>query len=363
MKTRTPALAGICLILCIAGLLAIYFLTVSNKYIFLVIPNDLASPKISMDKIDEFCENDFPVTYEIQDSRKVSLMQREFQADVIGTTSAYPQILGYVMTQGSFFSGQAWTGKLRQAVLNEKAAFTIFGSYNIDGSRFRMQNDTWLVTGVINDKDEDHSRIYVPSSVDGTVAPAAFAISKLWGKNGEYGEAYIKNSLKNLGIRDAGFTFHDLGRMCGLFLERIRVILLLFLSFLLLSLLRPLIIGFKSSFSAFKADLEKFYPGEILQKHKKTLLMTVLTALGSILSPVLAILLLIRLAAICLPWQDIPSIDIPDRGSFYLLLGRMQIMNMVSFGIFIVSIAVLCVFFTGINIMLNNAIKFTKTFS
>lgn len=357
MKIKALVLIAVILCLSIAGMAVIYFLSESNKNIILALPNEAGSPKIDIDKIKDFCTNEFPLTYEIQDSDRAGTTTGEYPVTVTGTTSTYPQILGLAMTAGSFFPEQAWTGKLKQAVLNETAAFSIFGNYDITGSRFRMRGDTWLVTGVIRDGDDDRSRIYIPSSVRGGET-ASFAMSAAGGLD----SAYIKNSLKTLGIRDLNYNFLDFGVFNRLFLERIRVILLFFAVCLLLSLYRPLIVVFLGTVSVLKEKLERFYPVEILKKHGKSLIKTVIAGLGMVILPVLAVILLIRLVSICLPWQDIPSLAVQNREIFYLQIDKIQKLNMISAGIFILSAAVTVLFFIIFNIRLNNSIKLKKTF-
>ena len=129
---------------------------------------------------------------------KISLPHGEFQAVVIGTNSSYSRLLLSVISEGSFFSKQAWSGRQRHAVLNEEEAYTIFGSRCITGNLFKIQNETWLVNGVINDGNDEQSRIYVPSSINGGGAGELLALMT---DNG-YNEAYIKNSIKTLGVHE-----------------------------------------------------------------------------------------------------------------------------------------------------------------
>jgi len=334
-----PVTAAI-LLICIAGMAVIYFLSVSNKNIFLILPNETSALKIDIDKIDDFNQNEFPLTYEIPGSERISLLQREYPVTITATTGAYRQILGLSMKTGSFFTAQAWTGKLRNAVLNEKAAFTIFGSINITGSSFRMRNETWLVTGVITDNDDEICRVYVPSSVIGgeTNAMAANTTDKL-------DQTYLENSLKLLGIRNNNYDFYNFGIYNKLFLERILVIVLTALSLLLLSLLKPLISIFLRTFGSLKKDLGSFYIAEILKKMPGTVLRFILTTAGLIISPVLAIIFLIKLVSICLPWQDIPFIKILSQQPFYNQLAALQRLDLISLGIFILSLVITGVFF------------------
>jgi hypothetical protein len=264
--------------------------------------------------------------------------------------------MGLPMLEGSFFSKQAWNGKIRHAVLNENAAFTIFGSNQVVNNRFRIRNDTWIVTGVIHDGDDDIARIYVPSSVRGGEAAALAMIS-----SSRLDEAYIKNSLKTLGIWEDGFDFINFGTFRNLFWERTWTIPVLFLIFFLFSLLMPLISALKDAITTLKTELGQHYLTEMLKKQQKTLFKFGFLVLGLACIPVLAIFLLINRVSIWLPWQDIPSLAGLDRALFYPHLDRLVSLEMVSFSLFLLSLAIMGVFFIGLNMNINKSLKIKKS--
>jgi hypothetical protein len=338
------------LLLCVAGLFIVYFL--GEESLFLALPNALRSPRIDINIIEEFNENEFLLTYANPAPERISLAQGDFSVTLVGTNSSYPFIMGLSLLEGSFFSKQAWNGKLRHAVLNEKAAFTIFGSNQVVNNRFRIRNDTWLVTGVIQDGDDDAERIYVPSSVRGGEAAALALIS-----SGKLDDAYVKNSLKTLGIWEDSFDFINFETFRRLFLERTWSIPVLFLIFLLFSILRPLIMALKEAIVALKTELGQHYLSEILKKQQKTIVKFGFLVLGLVCIPVLAIFLLINRISIWLPWQDIPSLDGLNRDLFYPHLDRLVSLEMVSFSLFLLSLAVLGVFFISLNMYINKSLN------
>jgi hypothetical protein len=301
-----------------------------------VLPTETGTHRFDVQEIEDFSEKEFLLTYEIPGAERVSLSYAEYPVTVIATNSSYPGILGLNMLEGAFFPKQAWKGKQRYAVLNETAAFTIFGSANISGSRFRIRNDTWLVTGVISDGDEDKARIYIPSSSMGGEADAL----ALTGVD----ETYAKNSLKTLGIQEGNFSFLNMASQCRLLWERAEAIALLFFAFLFLSLLKPLIGGLSIARSTLKKDLDRLYLGELLQKRGKSFHKVAFFALGLVLLPTLALLLFLRLASVCLPWQDIPSPTNLNPEFFPLLLSRIRILELVSRFLFGFSLAFLVIF-------------------
>jgi hypothetical protein len=356
-RTKTPCYSVVIvfvLILCLGGLCVPAYLAKRAGDLLLVFPIEINSSKIDINGIEDFVENEFLITYEIPGSDRVSLSNGEYPVTLIGTNSCYSRILGLPMIEGAFFSARDWEGRQRQAVLNEKAAFDIFGSSRIVGNRFKIRNEIWLVSGVINDGDEDHCRVYIPSSIRGGGADALMALTA---PSGGIDEAYVKNSLKTLGIQEAAYNFFNFGKIVNLLWERAVVITLLFFALFFLSLLRPLTLKFKATFTVLKEELERRYMGQLLNENSKIILKPVLFALGLAIFPVLALFLFLRLASICLPWQDIPSLALISRELFYPHLERLCYYEFASRLLFFISLAVLGGVVACVNVLLNQRLK------
>jgi len=342
---RILVISGLILILCLGGLCVPAFLARWGKDLLLVLPAEISSQKIDINKIEDFMEDEFLLTYEIPGSDRVSLSTGEYRVTLIGTNSCYSRVLGLPMIEGAFFSARDWEGKQRQAVINEKAAFDIFGSSRVVGNRFKMRNETrfdktgfdetWLVAGVIDDGNEDRCRLYVPSSIRGGGADTLLALT-----SGGVDEAYVKNSLKSLGIQEAAYNFFYFGTIANHLWERAVVIILLFFVLLFLSLLRPLTLKFRAAFAVFKEELELRYPVQIIKENRKRILKPALYAIGLIIFSILVLFFLLRLASICLPWQDIPSLALIKRELFYPHLKRLCDYEFASRVLFFISLAV-----------------------
>ena len=356
MKIKAPFIVGLGLFLCVAGLFLVYFFSRGSRTLCLALPNEISSPKININRIEDFSETDFLLTYEIPLFERVSLAYGSHPVTLIGTNSSYAQIMGLSIAEGAFFSKQAWNGKLRHAVLNEKAAFAIFGSSQIVNNRFQIRNETWLVTGVIRDNDDERAKIFIPSSIRGGEA-ASIAMTT----SGGLDEAFMINNLKTLGIREVGFDFISFGNFTGLFLERAWVIMLFFFILLFLSLIKPLIVVFFEIISKLKKDLELFYITEIPGKRRKALPKYILYVFGLICSPVLALFLLLQLVSICLHWQDIPSLASLNSDLFFPHLSRLCSLETVSLLLFIFAIVILGVFFICLNLIINKSLKIKKS--
>ena len=355
MKIKAPLIAGIVMILCLSVLFIPAILSDREKNQILVHAVDIGSPKINVYSIEEFAENEFLLTYEIHASDRASVTHASYPVTVIGTNSCYAQIIGYPMREGSFFSRQAWMGKQRHAVLNEKAAFTIFGSNHIAGSRFQMRNEAWLITGVISDGDNDTPKIYIPSSVRGGEAGSLMALSST-----AHNEAYIINSLKTLGIREGSFGFFNLETHNRLLWQRPLVILYLIASLFLLSMLMPLAGKCRRKLITLKTELSRHYPGELLRTNGRIVYIPFLFCLGFAIIPVAALLIILELVTICLPWQDLPSFTDINKDLFFPYLVTMRNIEQVSLVLFVLSLASLLVFFMVFNLYLVSAKKSEK---
>jgi len=74
----------------------------------------------------------------------------------------YRQIMGYEIVSGGFFTSYAQEEKRKNAVLNRKAAFDSFGSFDIAGNIYKIAGEPYVVVGVIDDKQEEKN-VYIPA--------------------------------------------------------------------------------------------------------------------------------------------------------------------------------------------------------
>jgi hypothetical protein len=166
---------------------------------------------------------------------------------------------------------------------------------------------------------------------------------------GALDEAYIKSSLKNLGIREGVFNSYNLGVQSRLLWDRPKVILFLLASFSLLSLIRPFAGKCKNALTTLKNDLQHRYPAEIFRGNRRGVMGSVFLCLCMVLIPVLSLFLVLQLTAICLPWQDILSLAALNRDIFYPRLDGMRDLELISRVVFFISLAVLAAFLVFLN--------------
>lgn len=338
---KPALLCAIALLLSVAALFstAVVSDVKSPGNLLLVTPSGISSPGISVERIEEFTESYFLVTYEMLSSERVSLAYADFPVTTAAVNSCYARILDLRMTEGSFFSKQAWTGRQRHAVLNETAAFSIFGSKKISGNQIKIQGATWLITGVINDGDDDTSRVYIPSSIAGGQVNSFLV---LMSASSGIDETFIKNSMKSLGVHETSFDFINLDTQISYLYERAYVIILFLSGFILIFLLFIFINKFIRAISVFKTELTNHYAAHILKENKNIIAKPALLGVTLLICPSLAVLMFTRAVSIFLPWQDIVSLK-GKQDAFYPYIDKLYDYETVSVLLFIFSLIFLCI--------------------
>jgi hypothetical protein len=353
---RPLIIAALGSFLCGAGLCVPAFIAGNTGLgdLFLAVPADIHAPKIEVQKIEGFCDEHFPLSYEIPEPGKALVPGAEYPVTLTGTNSHYPRILGYSMAEGSFFSEQARKGGGRHAVLNGKAAFDLFGSSRAAGCPLKIGDEFWIVTGVINDGDDENRRVYVPAR-DGK---AAFLLTRRGAAGGS--ASYIRDSLKSLGVYDGGFGFFDLGAEIRFFWERAAAALML-LSCLFLSFLLPPALGqCGAAFLRLRRELKNRYLPELFRSGGLSLPKFLFSVLALPVCAGAVLFLLLRMLAVCIPWRDLPSLGSLDRRALYPGIAVFLNCGTASGILFWVFLASLAAVFVLLTITLVSSIHSTK---
>ena len=116
---------------------------------------------INASMINELNENNnIPTTYEQKSTVSVNVLNNNKTVNQIDTNIYYPFVMEYPLVSGRFFEEDS----VNQVVLNEKAAFDLFGSVNIHRQQMSIGGDMYMVTGVIADRDNEYLNIYTNAS-------------------------------------------------------------------------------------------------------------------------------------------------------------------------------------------------------
>jgi len=267
----------------------------------LLLAKSLTAHGLSTQQVEDFCAEDFLVTYEI--GRQSSAQAHNFRLPLtlIGTNSCYAQVLGYRLLSGGFFSAAAWQAGNREAVLNRAAAFQLFGNNELVGQTLKLEGANWLVAGVLDDGDAENPRVYVPASVSGGTADSLLVLLDGVKVNVDY----AKNGLKKLGVFDSNYTIVNLAAASAAFGQRLTVGLRVVLMLIILLLTRWCASRLFSRLPFYREQLKQLYLRELLAAHRAGIAKTILAAIALLSGIAALITLALQILAICLTWPNL----------------------------------------------------------
>ncbi|QHQ61903.1 hypothetical protein Ana3638_14855 [Anaerocolumna sedimenticola] len=234
-----------------------------NEGLYLITPKTDKNMGISLDEINQINDDNFLLTYEVNQEKQVKINQIRYNVSVKGTNYTYPSVLSLTFIKGSYFTKQAQEKEQRTVVLNEYAAFEIFGGFEITGSKIYLDNKPYTITGVIKDGDKENKNMYIPVSLMDQ-QPDTY-MTNLDSVNG-ITEEYVKNMFKLAGITDKDYYFVNLDALSKMIVNESNLSLLTLLVFLLLLLLRTGIHTFIRKSKITKELLKQYYFKEIIRK-------------------------------------------------------------------------------------------------
>lgn len=304
LKIKTVGALAAAALLLLAALAFLAREAVSMRYNDLLLATPLKPGTAGPDteNLEQFCEDEFLVTYEIRQEKTARAINSGHPVTVIGTNACYQNVLNYAMLDGGFFTKTAWDANSRHAVLNETAAFKLFGSKNISGKTMRIGEETWLVTGVIQDGDEDNANVYVPSGATGGRPQSLMALL-----GGGVTEAYAKTALKSLGIHDNAYKFYNLSKLASMYGERFDV------AWKTAAMLLAVFIAVRSALNVSKRlrSMKKLLNNQYLTELAASRRADMVKAAGMIILLVACIaaslVLSVQILDICLGWLKLPS--------------------------------------------------------
>ncbi|GHU58592.1 hypothetical protein FACS189444_2500 [Spirochaetia bacterium] len=305
-STGIPILVGICMLCCLAALSVIALMVRGGGYenLLMAFPENIHTPGLDIQKIEQVCEDEFLVTYEIPGTDRIKMNAADYSVTLIGTNSSYPHLMGYVNVAGSFFSKAAWDTQQKHAVLNQTAAAAIFGSYHVAGKTIKLKNGTWLITGVVADGDDVNNIIYVPSSVAGG-APHALAI--LMAGDSGVNEAYTKSILKTLGVHEAHYRIINTDTLSRIYGERVSVALMILFCMVFVCLCPPGLSKMNRGLAEYLDRLQYKTARDIITENRSDIIKKAVILLLLLAGAVIVLVLLLRILVICLGWRDTPS--------------------------------------------------------
>lgn len=334
-----PLVGTVALLLLLAlGFLSLKLAPAKWENLVLVTPKTFSSAGLNPDKIEDFCEDHFLVTYEIVRSGRLNNGQSDYSVTLIATNNCYPFLLHYPMLAGGFWSKSAYKGKERQLALNEKAASQIFGGNDIIGLTLEMDQESWLVTGVIQDGYEDEARAYLPSSRLGGNPKSLLALN-----NSTLASAI--SALKDLGVQETNYNIVDLKAAARQYREWCYLACFLIFCLVFAFGTRQGIGWLKAQLGLAREELHRLYPGEFFRFHRLLVLKSSAWLIALLAGAILVLVFLIRMLAIILRWRDLPLLkNMLTEGAWLNKIAPLVDYRLLGLGLFWGFIAALLVF-------------------
>lgn len=309
MKTGFFFLAAAFMILLLTSFTLWQVSMKSEQKLLLVLPVHQGPSGFTAQELEDFIKEEFLLTYEIHEQQQVKASSASYSAHTIGTNADYPQILGYPLLSGSFFSPAAFKEQNRQVVLNQNAAYRWFGNLNLSGNTIQMGEESWLVTGVIDDGLKKEARVYLPASLaHGQSETLLVSLD-----DQTISDVYVRSALKKLGIQKEQYSFVNLERLAASSGQRLGLVCgLLLLSGLALVFFVG-IYWFWHLFSNCRMQLQELYFSQLWQQHRRQILRLLLLTLSLAAGFAVMLLLGLRLLEVCLSFKDL----LPANGRWY----------------------------------------------
>jgi hypothetical protein len=150
--------------------------------------------------------------------------------------------------------------------------------------------------------------------------------------DGRVNEPYVKDTLKPLGF--SGFYFFNLGDHARLFWDQAAVVLLFLCSLLLILRMPREWEKCRTVFFAFQKELKENYLRDILRNRGLKIFILLLPGMRLAACAALLLLLLGQGLSICLPWQDLASLNIVDGDVFCQKILRLRYCETTSWFLF-----------------------------
>lgn len=269
--------------------------------LLLITPSAFGSAGLNPERLEELSEEEFLLTYEIKQPATAQAISSKHSVTLTGTNQNYAYIMGYPVLDGGFFTKSAWDAKNKHAVLNETAAFKIFGSRRISGQILQLEGEPWVIAGVVQDNDTENANVYAPSSVSGGQTGALMVLTD----DGDVSEAYVKNTLKGVGIHENSYDFIYLSKSASAFGERFSVAWKSALFILILLFILKTGGGIIQKLRFYRNRLREIYFKELLVYHRADIAKAAAMLIFLISGAAAILLLSLNIFETCLTWQEI----------------------------------------------------------
>jgi len=206
LKKYAKSIKFVAILACVLvafGTAALFYLNpATHDTLLLITPKSASQRGVSPDAIEDINGKKLMITYISEESATAQAVNSNAGVTLRATNYTHPHVMRLVMKSGGFFTIAHQEQSSKTAVLNEKAAFDLFGGVDIVGKELTIGNDRYRVVGVISDED-DTLHVYIPVTLRQQSRPNSFAVRL----DDNVSEALVKNELKQIGVTDSSYDF------------------------------------------------------------------------------------------------------------------------------------------------------------
>ena len=204
------------------------------------------------------------LTYEVSQNRSINALQSRYDVNLIGTNHSYPHVFNLTIIHGRFFGQDALTQAQRVAVLNERAAFEMFGNIYAAGSELNINNRPYRVAGVISDGDEENLNVYVPVTLlENNITIDALAAN--FSINQDLSAEYILTVWQQMGITADRYNIVNFDVLSIVVRDRLILSVFLILAVLLIGGILKIIKAAKKEWHVICNLKREIYMAELLK--------------------------------------------------------------------------------------------------
>ena len=170
--------------------------------------------------------NDASFTYTKYLYPEISNGFRTEEATVIATNDNYAYFSRMQIRSGAFFNSVHENRKMAVAVLNEAAAYQMFGNYDCIGESIYLNQNAFTVIGIVKESGHvDESKIYVPEKTTEDMEIVGSEVNQLWCRFANMAETSMAISKMGYSMDEIDITQMDLCK--GVFMQRFFVLMML----------------------------------------------------------------------------------------------------------------------------------------
>ena len=171
-------------------------------------------------------DNDYCFTFTKYLYPEVSNGFRAEKATVIATNDNYLFFSGMKIRSGGFFNSFHENRKMAVAVLNEEAAYKMFGNYNCIGENVFLNHISFTVIGIVKERDyEDVAKIYVSEKTTENMGFVYGEVEQLWCRFANMAECSLVIRKMDYSMDEIDVVQMNLYK--GLFIQRFFILLAL----------------------------------------------------------------------------------------------------------------------------------------